>query len=116
MVIQTGHQLQALATGLDELLAATVADFFEGLDAVGDEGRAQHRQAPDALIGQLDDHLVGVDDLDERPAHGTGEVLVELGFVAQATIMEVLAESYDVIVDPTLILKARDVLARPIED
>ena len=29
---------------------------------------------------------------------------------------QVLAESYDVIVDPTLILKARDVLARPIED
>lgn len=29
---------------------------------------------------------------------------------------QVLAESYDVVVDPTLILKARDVLARPVED
>ena len=60
MIVQAGHQLQALATGLNELLATTVTDLFQRLDAVGDEGRTHHQQLLHALRGQLVETALGI--------------------------------------------------------
>ena len=53
VVVKAWHQGQLFAPRLDELLAAAVADFLQGLDAIGDEGRAHHQQLLRAGLGQL---------------------------------------------------------------
>ena len=76
MVVQARHQLQTLATRLDELLTATVADFLEDEENVVRSAIEDFR--PDdpggARLGQLDRHGKALALAPHRPADDVVDV------------------------------------------
>ena len=64
MVVETGNQLELLAPCLQECLAASYADFFQGFQTIGNERGADDQQSPLPLRGKLG---LGYTFLSERP-------------------------------------------------
>ena len=60
MIIKTRHKSGPGATGIQENFSAAHSDFFDGFQAIGNEGRADDEQLSDAVLGEADEFLVGI--------------------------------------------------------
>ena len=60
IVIQTGDVAVLLTAGFQEDLAVFVIQFFQGLQAIGAEGRAENGNILDALSRQCSQRGIGI--------------------------------------------------------
>ena len=60
MFIHTGDQGAFFAAGFGECFATANADFFEGFEAIGYEGGADHEKFFDAALSELWEFVIGV--------------------------------------------------------
>lgn len=60
MFVEAGDEGEFFAAGFNEGFASANADFFEGFEAVGDEGGADDEEFFDALRRKLGQFVIGV--------------------------------------------------------